>query len=196
MHSWQKTPLSLLDRVQRGDRQAWSDFSDRCLHILTGWCQRWGLQRADADDLIQDTLLIVLARIRDFQHRGTGSFRSWIRTIAWRCWCDAVEKAARSNRPDVLERISQSPEARQTLEAEFDRLFQLELLEQAMATVKLRVSSSTWEAFRLTALEENSADVASRHTGLNHNAVYAARTRVQRMISEEYRRLSDRVEQD
>ena len=192
MHSGQKTPLSLLDRVQRGDSQAWSEFSGRCLEMLGRWCQRWGLQKADADDLVQDTLLIVLARVQDFQHRGVGSFRSWLRTIAWRCWCDAVGKAARSSRPEVLEEISQSMEARQSLEDGFDQLFQLQLLEQAMAAVKQKVRDSTWEAFCRTAFDGQSADEVSLRTGLNHNAVYAARMRVQRLISTEIKRLTSR----
>ncbi len=189
MHSWQTTPLSLLDRVQRGDIEAWTKFSGCLLEMLGRWCRRWGLQRADADDLIQDTLLIVFSRIGSFQHRGDGSFRSWIRTIAWRCWCDAVARASRGSRPEVLERITQSPEARQTLEDEFDKLLQLQLLEEAMVVVQQKVKNSTWEAFRLTAIEGHSADLVSQYIGLNQNAVYAARIRVQRLVTDEFKRL-------
>ncbi len=89
------TSLTLLERVKRGEVAAWSEFCGHCATVLRRWSGRMGLQAADVDDLIQDTLLIVIGRIRLFQRRGTGSFRAWLRVIAWRCWCDAVARAAK-----------------------------------------------------------------------------------------------------
>jgi RNA polymerase sigma-70 factor (ECF subfamily) len=114
-----ETPVSLLDRVRRGDTIAWAEFSAQYSVMLRSWCLNWGLQSADADDLIQDTLLIVFRRIAEFRRRGAGSFRSWIRTIAWRCWCDAVARVERSMRAEVALRFRESLEARTSLEEEF-----------------------------------------------------------------------------
>jgi RNA polymerase sigma-70 factor (ECF subfamily) len=182
-----ETPVSLLDRVRRGDQIAWNEFSAQCSSMLRQWCLRWGLQTADADDLIQDTLLIVFSRIAEFRRRGAGSFRSWIRTIAWRCWCDAVARVERSMRMEVAVRFRDSLEARTSLEQEFQKLFENQILQQAMEIVKHRVQSSTWDAFRLTALENVGGEMAAEISGLQVNAVYAARYRVQRLITAEMR---------
>lgn len=186
------TPVSLLDRVRRGDQIAWNEFSTKCSAMLRQWCLKWGLQTADADDLIQDTLLIVFSRIAEFRRRGAGSFRSWIRTIAWRCWCDAVARVERSTRAEVAIRFHESLEARTSLEEEFRKLFENQILEQAMEIVKRRVQASTWDAFRLTALENVGGEIAAEISGLQINAVYAARYRVQRLISAEMRHLLEK----
>jgi len=192
MQSRVDTSLSLLERVRRGDEAAWAEFSVQRISMLRHWCQKWGMQDADVDDLIQDTLLIVIGRIREFRRRGTGSFRAWIRTIAWRCWCDAVSRAERSVRPEVLARLKESLLARQTLEQEFDTLLEAQMLEHAMAVVRQRIQDSTWNAFRLMALENLGGDVVAELTGMRLNAVHAARYRVQRPISAEIRRQQQR----
>jgi len=186
------TPVSLLDRVRRGDQVAWNEFSLQCSTMLRQWCVQWGLQTADADDLIQDTLLIVFSRIAEFRRRGAGSFRSWIRTIAWRCWCDAVARVERSMRAEVAVRFRDSLEARTSLEQEFQKLFENQILQQAMDIVKHRVQPSTWEAFRLTALENVGGEMAAEISGLQVNAVYAARFRVQRLITAEMQQLLEK----
>lgn len=186
------TPVSLLDRVRRGDQVAWNEFSSQCSSMLRQWCVKWGLQTADADDLIQDTLLIVFSRIAEFRRRGAGSFRSWIRTIAWRCWCDAVARVERSMRMEVAVRFRDSLEARTSLEQEFQKLFENQILQQAMEIVKHRVQSSTWDAFRLTALENVGGEMAAEISGLQVNAVYAARYRVQRLITAEMQQLLEK----
>lgn len=186
------TPVSLLDRVRRGDQVAWNEFSSQCSSMLRQWCVKWGLQTADADDLIQDTLLIVFSRIAEFRRRGAGSFRSWIRTIAWRCWCDAVARVERSMRMEVAVRFRDSLEARTSLEQEFQKLFENQILQQAMEIVKHRVQSSTWDAFRLTALENLGGEMAAEISGLQVNAVYAARYRVQRLITAEMQQLLEK----
>jgi RNA polymerase sigma-70 factor (ECF subfamily) len=186
-----ETPIGLIVRVQSGDETAWADFAARCSDILKLWCVRWGLQQADADDIGQDTLLLILANIHEFRRRGTGSFRSWVRTIAWRCWCDAIAKTERSLSPERINLFQRPAEARQSLEEHFDQLFLHQLLEQAMATVRCRVQEATWEAFRLTALEGLRAETVAAITGLQVSAVYSARCRVQRLITGEFRRLSN-----
>lgn len=185
------TSLSLLERVQRGDSAAWSEFCSRCATMLRRWSGKMGLQAADADDLIQDTLLIVIGRIRLFQRRGSGSFRAWLRVLAWRCWCDALARAERSNRPDVIHHLRNSLQARISLEEELDRLFEQQLLELAIARVRARVQQHTWDAFRLMVLEGQRGEQVAQATGMQLNAVYTARFRIQKMVTEELQRLAE-----
>lgn len=191
MTSLSKTPLSLLDRVRLGDEAAWCEFSELCLRMLRAWSARLGLQPADADDLIQDTLLIVIGRIRVFHRRGAGSFRKWLKVIAWRCWCDAIARAERAKRPQVLEYLKNSALARASLEEEFERLFEQQMLEQAFARVKARVQANTWESFRLLVLEGLRGEQVAELTGMHLNSVYMARCRVQRLVTLELQRLAD-----
>lgn len=189
-----ETPLSLLDRVQRGDQVAWNEFSGMYMGVLRGWCVRWGLQPADADDLTQDTLLVVLTEIRRFRHRGTGSFRSWMRTVAWHCLCTAITRAEKKQVAETFNQILLSAQARRTLEEEIDRLCEMQILSEVMNSVEMKVKPTTWTAFRMTAIDGLSAREVSECTGLNAEAIYAARARVQRLISQELRRITGPVD--
>jgi RNA polymerase sigma-70 factor (ECF subfamily) len=79
----------------------------------------------------------------------------------------------------------------QHLEAEFDR----ELLEEAMARVRLRVAPQTWEAFRLTALEGLSGADAAERIPMQVAQVFVAKRRVQKMLSAEIAKLEGRNEE-
>jgi RNA polymerase sigma-70 factor (ECF subfamily) len=191
MHDPTDTPLSLLDRVKLGDAVAWAEFFRRYLWMLRHWSHRWGLQSTDADDLIQDTLLVVMTKVSDFRHRGAGSFRSWIRTIARHCLCEALSRAARKRPAESLETLWETPAAKQSLEDELDRLFEMQLLEQAMKEAQSRVQPATWAAFQMLAIESLPAKVVSEKLGVRVAAVYASRARVQRLIAEALSRFSE-----
>ncbi|MFM7057471.1 MAG: RNA polymerase sigma factor [Planctomycetota bacterium] len=182
------TSTGMLGRVQAGDTHAWSEFSERCRMVVTDWCRWHNLQSADTDDIVQETLLVVMNKIRDFDRAGRGSLRAWLRGIAWRCWCRAVAKADRAN-PELLRSLLQSSyNDIAQLEAEYDRLAQLEALQKAMAVVQKRVTSNTWQAFFLTALHDHSGSEAGELLGMTADAVHSSRARVQRLITAELRR--------
>ncbi len=80
-------------------------------------------------------------------------------------------------------------EAREDLAEKLEEAFDLELLEAAMARVRLRVAPRTWEAFRLMALEGLPvAEVAAR-VRMQVAMVYVAKSKVQRMLQEEIGKL-------
>jgi len=182
------TSLGMLRRVQAGDDQAWSEFATRAAGILRHWARWKRLQVADAEDLTHDALLVVLSKIQGFKHSGRGSFRAWLRAIAWRCLCEANSDKENLSRPQLAEKYRQAEDQIAALEEEFDRLQQLDLLRNCMVAVQKRVQPQTWHAFRLVALEGLSGPVAAQQLSMQLDAVHASRTRVQKLISSEIRR--------
>ena len=85
--------------------------------------------------------------------------------------------------------LLQGVEARVDLCRQLEEAFDHELLEQAMARVKLRVMPHTWEAFRLTALEGRSGAETAGQLGMKVATVYVARSEVQKMLAAEIRGL-------
>jgi RNA polymerase sigma-70 factor (ECF subfamily) len=183
------TPVSLLERLRDNEAGSWEEFSVRYVRVLKRWCASWGIQANDVDDIVQETLLVILTQIRGFERRGIGSFRAWMKTISWRCWCDVLAKAERAKNLALSKSLRESPAAFESLEADFDKLAMQELLQTSMAIVKRRVEPKTWEAFHLTAMELLPAGEVANRLGMQVDAVYAARCRVQRWINEEYKRL-------
>ena len=195
-----RTSPTLLGRLRRApaDQPAWAEFVDRYGRKIYGWCRQWGLQDADAQDVTQTVLARLADKMRTFAYDPTRSFRGWLRTLAHHAWTDFATDRRRaglgSGDTDVLDRLH-SVEARDDLARQLDEECERDLLEEAMARVRLRVEPRTWEAFRLLALEGRSGAEAAAQLGMKVATVFVARSKVQRMIQEEASKL-DAPDQD
>jgi RNA polymerase sigma factor (sigma-70 family) len=188
------TRLSLLGRLRLTptDEQAWSEFVERYGRQVYTWCRQWGLQEADAEDVTQNVLADLARQMRTFEYQPSGRFRSWLRTIAHRAWCDllASRKAANTGSGDsAVLGILNSVEARDDLLKHLDAECEREVLEAAMNEVRQRVEANTWEAFRLTAQEGLAGAETAERLGLQVAAVFKAKSRVQKMIRDEVAKL-------
>lgn len=185
------TPLSLLERIQAGDQEAWTEFARKYVGVLEKWCAKWKIQNSDSQDVVQDTLLAVVVGVSNFQRRGKGSFRAWMKTIAWRCWCDALAKAERRQDQQVLKLLHDTRLPYEELEGAFEKLAVHELLQTSLERIRRRVEPKSWDAFHMTAFESRPAAEVAQTLDMNVDAVYATRCRIQRMITQEYKRLDD-----
>jgi RNA polymerase sigma-70 factor (ECF subfamily) len=193
-HSASRTSASLIARLGRApdDAAAWDAFVRRYGRKVYQWCQHWGLQPADAEDVTQSVLLEVVRQMKTFAYDPARSFRGWLRAVAHGAWCDFLTKR---NRPGlgtgssaVRDRLA-AVEAGDDLVRRLAEEFDTELLEEAMARVRARVEERTWEAFRLLAVEGlTGAQVADR-LGMKVATVFVARSKVQKMIRDEVRAL-------
>ena len=75
------TSTSLLVRLQQApaDQAAWAEFVRRYGTRIHGWCRRWGLQEADAQDVCQDVLVKLVRAMRAFRYDPAQSFRGWLK---------------------------------------------------------------------------------------------------------------------
>jgi RNA polymerase sigma factor (sigma-70 family) len=77
------TKPSLLVRLRDAqDAQAWSRFVDLYAPLIYNYARRHSLQDADAADLMQTVLRVVITTIRRLDYDpGRDSFRGWLFTI-------------------------------------------------------------------------------------------------------------------
>ena len=77
------TSTSLLDRLCDGpDPTGWGELVHLYTPLIRTWLGRHFLQAADADDLTQQVLTVVVSKLPSFRHNGrTGAFRAWLRGI-------------------------------------------------------------------------------------------------------------------
>lgn len=188
------TSASLLAQLRGApaDPRVWGRFVDRYGAQVFRWCRRWGCQEADAEDVTQTVLLELARQMRDFEYDPAGSFRGWLRTIAYRAWGKLLEARRRpgggTGTDAVLDLLNAVP-AGESLVDYLDAEGERELLEIASGRVRLRVQPRTWEAFRLTALEGKSGAEAGAVLNMQPGAVFVARSQVQRLLREEVARL-------
>ncbi len=194
-----ETRLSLLGRLghQPNDAAAWAEFVDHYGRKVYGWCRKWGLQEADSYDVTQDVLLRLAARMKDFRYDPARSFRAWLKTLAQHALSDFLEARGRAGQGsgdsralDFLRSLEAREDLVRQLETEFDR----EVLELATTRVRQRVEPHTWEAFRLLAHEGLSGAEAASRLGMKVATVFVARSKVQKMLQEEVRRLEGPAE--
>ena len=195
------TRVTLLRRLRFDltNQTAWTEFVEHYGAKIFNWCRKWGLQEADAQDVTQNVLLKLADKIRTFQYDPSRSFRAWLKTLTHHAWSDFLESQQRVGRgsgdnrvADMLHSVEARADLVQHLESEFDR----EVLEEAMARVRLRVAPRTWEAFRLTALEGLSGAEVAQRIPMQVAQVFVAKRRVLKMLSAEVAKLEGRDEDE
>jgi len=81
------TRPSRLARLKDWSQQtAWHEFDHDYAPLLRNLARKAGLAEAEADEVVQETLIAVAKKIGEFQHAGNrGSFRAWLYQQArWR----------------------------------------------------------------------------------------------------------------
>src|SRR5262245_1488428 len=188
------TRITLLHRLNQNpaDQPSWDEFVRLYGPIIRGWLVHWGLQEADAQDVVQNVLLRLTAKLPQFKYDPGRSFRGWLKTLTHHAWHDFVTEAGYRNRgsgdTSVLDQ-SQSLAAREDLAARVEAEFDRELLEVAVARVRDRVAAATWEAFRLAALEQVAPQEVADKLGVRVSQIYLAKHRVQKLVQEEIKAL-------
>ena len=186
-----ETSVGMILLVLAGDRHAWERFAVHCQRVITSWCRRRMLADSDLDDIVQESMLVVLTKIHEFRRTGNGSLRAWLRAIAWRCRCEAISRSRNLQRVQETQRFYREATADiELLEQEFDRLHDLECLERCLTAVRQRVQSLTWSAFQKHALEKLPGPEVAMALGLSVDGVYAAKWRVLRLLREEWGRVT------
>jgi RNA polymerase sigma factor (sigma-70 family) len=183
------TSSSLLVRLQQdpADQIAWAEFVRRYGTRIHGWCRRWGLQEADAQEVTQEVLLKLTRAMQVFRYDPAQRFRGWLKTISHHAWQDLARrrKLIAPGGDPATDDPMQSLAARDDLAVWVEREYEQELMERALERVRPRVQPQTWDAFRLTAFDGlPGAEVAAR-LGIAVTSVYKAKSNVQKLLEAE-----------
>jgi RNA polymerase sigma factor (sigma-70 family) len=155
--------------------------------LIRNLVRRKGFQEADAAELTQDVLLVVMRAVKRFEpDRQRGSFRGWLFTITRRLLINFLSSPARrlvgSGRTSVLERLLKLPARNEAESQVFDLELKRRLFEWAARRVKEQVEPATWEAFWRTAVLAMPVIKVGDELGLKPGAVYVAKSRVMHQL--------------
>jgi RNA polymerase sigma-70 factor (ECF subfamily) len=190
------TSPTLLGRLRQEptDQAAWALFVERYGRRIYAWSRQGQLQEADAEDVTQMVLVRLAQRLRSFAYDPSKSFRGWLRTLtrhAWSDFVDARQRGGRASGDADTDAVLLALPARDDLVARLEEQFDLEILDEATARVRLRIDPGSWEAFRLLAVEGLSGAEAAGRLNRSVASVFKARTRVQSMLRDEVARLEE-----
>ena len=177
---------------------AFREFTDRYLPRMKGTCRRLGIQDADADDICAAILLRFYERreFRKFAFDSKERFNGWLNTVVRNAVYTFVRD--RGRRPDAWSvghtGAQQSLDGVATQVAE-DLLAYCEddltLGVVAKSLVRERVDAKTMRAFELLFYNDRKAADVAAELEMNLTAVWKARSRVAKMLQEEFQRLRD-----
>lgn len=102
----------LVARAQGGELLAWHElfhgFRDELARECVGRIPRDLRSRFDPEDVIQSAFLSAFEHIREFEYRGEGSFRAWMRRILDNSLRDGIKHHCRTKRSPSLEKSVES----------------------------------------------------------------------------------------
>ncbi len=190
------TRHSLLLRIRdREDGDAWADFVSIYAPLVYGLARRQGLQDADAADLTQDVLRVVVRAAPRFAYDpGRGTFRGWLFTVARnRARRRALEcrRQVAGSGSDAVQKALECHPAPEEEGPWWEREYEARLFEWAADNVRDCFRPATWQAFWQTAVEGREPSAVAAELGLSLGAIYIARSRVLARVREQARRLQE-----
>lgn len=182
------TSVSLLERLRvQPDADGWRRLVELYEPLLNSWLRRYAVPPADAADLVQEVLTVLVRELPEFRHDlRPGAFRRWLRNILlnrlrvfWRT------RQRQGETGDADEILAQLEDPSDRLERLWDQEHDRHILIRLTELLQKEFEPATWDAFRLTALEGQPYSSVAAALNLSVNAVRIAKSRVLKRMRQE-----------
>ena len=190
------TRKSLLSRLKDwNDQESWKVFFDTYWKLIYTAAVKAGLNDAEAQDVVQDTIISVLKSMPTFEYDNKkGSFKGWLlRLTNWRI-TDQVRKRQRKIEPNPSDtEIDLDPEALEAmapsvpleLETIWEEEWERNLFEAATERAKKKIDAKQYQIFDLHVLKNWPVIKVARFLKVNPGKVYLTKHRVGKLIKRE-----------
>jgi RNA polymerase sigma-70 factor (ECF subfamily) len=162
---------------------------------LRGQLRRHGLQAADADDVVQEILIVLMKQVANFRHNGRkGAFRAWLRGVI----VNRLRELGRQRKYSPLAggselalRLEQLADDDSQLSQKWDREHDQHVVNQLLKRIAGDFEATTWQAFRAFVLEGQTAAEVAAVLGISQGAVWTAKSHVLKRLRQVARDLLD-----
>ena len=204
------TRRSLLNRLKSWeDQQSWQEFFNTYSKLIYRFAAKAGLTDAEAQDVVQETVIIVARKIPDFQYDpALGSFKSWLLLITRR----RIEKQLKKRLPLQVEQAAtqiarnrasarHSDDGTRTatvervadpqsfdLNAAWNAEWEKNLWDAAIARVKAQLKPKQFQMFDHYVIKEWPVRDVARALGVSIAHVYVNKHRVAALLKKELNR--------
>jgi RNA polymerase sigma-70 factor, ECF subfamily len=185
-----ETSVSLLNRLAGAPTDDdWRRLLDLYQPLLRAWMARAGVASSDADDLIQEVLLVVFRQVGGFERRGTGAFRAWLRIILTHrvrnYFRAGLHRPTATGGSDFLRSLDELESPDSVLSRLWDREHDEHVAASLLRRVQGDFAAATWQAFLRHVLEGDPAAKVAEELGLSLNSVLLAKSRVLKRLRQE-----------
>jgi RNA polymerase sigma-70 factor (ECF subfamily) len=198
------TRHSLINRLKDWEDQgSWQDFFDTYWKFIYGVAIKAGLTDAEAQEVVQETVITVAKKIKDFQVGAErGSFKAWLaHTTRWKI-ADQFRKRARAAQsmdasPDATTSTAPAERVPDPASLEMDRGWekdwQQNLFDVALEKLKTRLDNDDFQMFYLHVVQQWPVTKVAHTTGAKAAQVYFAKYKGSRLIKKEIERLKQEL---
>lgn len=198
-----KTRRSLLSRLRDlDDRDSWRTFFDLYWRMLYNVARRAGLTEADAQDVVQETVVAVARQMPEFRYdRAKGTFKHWLFRIVRRRVADHLRKVYRQPpkgelafdplaEDDASASVAPSDSTGAFGEA-WEQEWEQAVLDAAVTRVREQVNPKHFQVFDYCVRQGWPAGKVATTLGMNIAQVYLARHRVSHAVKAAARLIND-----
>ncbi|MBI4325769.1 MAG: sigma-70 family RNA polymerase sigma factor [Chloroflexi bacterium] len=187
---------TLLNRLKDwGDQESWREFFSTYWKLIYGVAVRAGLTEAEAQDVVQETIVSVAKTMPSFKYDpATCSFKTWLQHLTRKRIVDQFRKRSPADAADqrhaAVEALEQSPDgSSRDLERIWEEEWQANLLEAALNKIKARVNSKQYQMFYLYVIKKLTIREVARTLEVNAGQVYLAKHRISALVRAEVQKL-------
>jgi RNA polymerase sigma-70 factor (ECF subfamily) len=191
-----RTRASLLSRVRDMDNaESWGEFFRRYQGLIRRLALRAGLSEAEADDVLQETMVCLTKQLPDFRYDpAKGSFKGWLARIVQRRVVDQFRKRAQQASLDSSSLDQLAAETATRHDAAWEEEWERHLLNEASARARAASSPLQFQMFDLYALQGVKLAEVKRLLKVNAPQVYMAKLRVGAIFRREVKALRAELE--
>jgi len=199
------TRATLIQRLKNWqDQSSWQVFFDTYWHLIYGVAVKRGLTNAEAEDVVQETMISVAKQMPGFKYDpAIGSFKAWLLNITrWRI-ADQLrthqELAAYHDSPDETRQGDDDNDRRTNnhpipdLDTLWDDEWEKNLLDAAIAKARRRLDPKQYQIYDFYVTKEWKPERVAKAFAISINQVYLAKHRVTELIKEEAERLKKEI---
>jgi len=197
------TRESLLRRLKSWeDQESWADFFNTYWRLIYSAALKAGLNEAQAQDVVQDTIIVVAKKMKDFTYdRAIDSFKGWLlyltrKRIALeyrRKELARVTSGSSESTDWTLEAKDLPDPAGFVLQSVWEQEWERNLWEAAITRVKKEVNAKQFQMFDLYTIKEKSAQEVARQLNVSVAQVYLAKHRISSLLKKELTRLRNQI---
>lgn len=199
------TRQTLLERLKNWeDRDAWQRFFDTYWKLIYSVSSRAGLNETEAREVVQDTVLTVSKKIKDFNYDpNVGRFRHWLLNVTK--WEISKQLRRRRQEAERLLRFQHLPSADSSVQADgvpqlsvppnmealWDTEWQHHVMDLALQRLKAQVNPKHYQIFDFYVLKRWPMRKVTEAMGVNVGQVYMAKLRLSRILEKELNKLQN-----
>jgi RNA polymerase sigma-70 factor (ECF subfamily) len=190
------TSLTLLQRAQARQPDAWERLVDLYAPLVLHWCRRAGLGDDDSADVFQDVFRSVTEHLHEFRRDRPGdTFRGWLRIITRNKVLDHFRRQQRqptaAGGSAMHLQLQEVPDPLPADDDPSENALLTQQLRRALELIRPEVEERTWTAFWKVQIDGLEPSAVADELGMTPAAVRKARYRVLDRLRQELGDLLD-----